>query len=94
LERVLGDPAVRAVHLSLASGHEPKDALRRHYLEGLELKYRHDGAAALTAREKRDLLWDQESIQSLLHGALAARSSPYPGGGFFPHCEAAAQAPQ
>jgi membrane glycosyltransferase len=68
LERVLGDPAVRAVHLSLSSSQEPreKDALRRNYLEGLELKYRHQGAAALTAREKRDLLWDEEAIQDLL----------------------------
>jgi hypothetical protein len=40
--------------------------LRQHYLEGLELKYRHGGAAALTAREKRDLLWDEEAIHSLL----------------------------
>jgi len=66
LERVLGDPVARAVHLSLSSSQEPKDELRRHYLEGLELKYRHDGAAALTPREKRELLWDQEAIQSLL----------------------------
>jgi membrane glycosyltransferase len=65
LERVLGDPAVRAMHLSFLSSHEPKDDLRHHYLEGLELKYRHDGATALTAREKRDLLWDEEAIRSL-----------------------------
>jgi membrane glycosyltransferase len=66
LERVLGDPVVRAVHLSLSKSHEAKDELRRHYLLGLELKYRHDGAAALTPREKRDLLWDEEAIQDLL----------------------------
>jgi membrane glycosyltransferase len=76
LERVLGDPVVRAVHFSLSSNHESKDALRRHYLEGLELKYRHEGAAALTAREKRDLLWDEEAIQSLLHGKLAGWTTP------------------
>jgi hypothetical protein len=35
-------------------------------MEGLELKYRHEGAAGLTAREKRDLLWDEEAIRSLL----------------------------
>jgi membrane glycosyltransferase len=66
LERVLGDPSVRAVHFSIASSHEAKDEMRRHYLAGLELKYRHDGAAALTPREKRDLLWDEEAISSLL----------------------------
>jgi len=66
LERVLGDPVVRAVHLSLANNHETKDELRRHYLAGLELKYRHDGIAALTPREKRELLYDEEAIQQLL----------------------------
>jgi membrane glycosyltransferase len=65
LERVLGDPMVRAVHLSLSSNHEPKDDLRRNYLEGLRLKYRHEGATALTPREKRELLWDEEAIHSL-----------------------------
>jgi membrane glycosyltransferase len=66
LERVLGDPAVRAVHLSLASNHAPNDELRRHYLAGLELKYRLDGGASLTPREKRELLCDKEAIQDLL----------------------------
>jgi membrane glycosyltransferase len=75
LERVLGDPAVRAVHLALLSDGEPKNDLRRHYLEGLELKYRHDGAAGLTAREKRDLLLDQEAIRALLSQADASLSS-------------------
>ena len=56
----------RAVIFHFWTAIEPKDELRRHYLEGLELKYRHDGAAALTAREKRDLLWDEEAIHALL----------------------------
>jgi membrane glycosyltransferase len=66
LKRVLGDPAVRALHLSLLSGAETKDELRRHYLEGLELKYQHEGSAALAAREKRDMLLDEETIRSLV----------------------------
>jgi len=66
LERVLGDPVVRAVHLSLVSNHQPKDDMRRHYLAGLELKYRHDGVAALTPREKRELLSDTEVIQEIV----------------------------
>jgi membrane glycosyltransferase len=66
LQRILSDPEVRALHLSFLSHSEPKDDLRRHYLEGLELKYRHDGAAALTPREKRDLLWDEEAIRTLV----------------------------
>ncbi len=74
LERVLFDPTVRAVHFSILSSREPKDELRRHYLEGLELKYRHDGATALTAREKRDLLWDEEAIQTLLSQADGSSS--------------------
>ena len=75
LERVLGDPAVRAAHLSISSHDEPKDELRRHYLEGLELKYRHDGTAALTPREKRDLLWDEEAIRDLLAQVDGASSN-------------------
>ena len=67
LERVLNDPRVREIHLSLLTNREEtKDDLRRHYLEGLELKYQHDGAKGLTPREKRDLLWDKEAIQDLL----------------------------
>jgi membrane glycosyltransferase len=66
LKLVLNDPEVRALHLSFLSHSETKDELRRHYLEGLELKYRHDGVAALTPREKRDLLLDQEGIRLLM----------------------------
>ncbi|HEY3861984.1 MAG TPA: glucans biosynthesis glucosyltransferase MdoH [Verrucomicrobiae bacterium] len=72
VERVLHDPDVRAVHLSLLEDGEPKDDLRRNYIKGLELKYQHDGAAALTPREKRDLLWDEEAIQDLLTAAGTA----------------------
>jgi membrane glycosyltransferase len=78
LARVLCDPKVRALHFSFFSGSEPKDELRRHYLDGLELKYRHVGAAALTAAEKRDLLWDEEAIRSLLtqtDGAMAPEAT-------------------
>jgi membrane glycosyltransferase len=66
LERVLGDPAVQTMHLSFLTGNEPKDELHRHYVEGLELKYRRDGAAALTAREKRDLLLDHDGLCALI----------------------------
>jgi membrane glycosyltransferase len=65
LERVLGDPQARAAHLSFLTGEEPGDELRRHYLEGLKLKYRYAGATALTAREKRDLLRNEEAVCSL-----------------------------
>ena len=66
LERVLGDPAVRALHLSLLSGDQTKDELRRHHLHGLELKYRQGGVAALEPREKRELLLDEEMVRSLV----------------------------
>ena len=66
LDRVLNDPDVRALHFSMLSEGQPKDDLRRHYLEGLELKYRHDGTAALTTREKRDLLLDADAIRALV----------------------------
>ncbi len=76
LQRILSDPAVRALHLSFLSHCEPKDDLRRHYLEGLELKYRHDGASALTSREKRELLWDEEAIRTLLPRTNGELNSP------------------
>jgi hypothetical protein len=66
LQRVLGDAEARAVHLSMLSHDQVGDEQRRHYLGGLELKYRHQGAALLTPREKRDLLLDEEAIRSLL----------------------------
>jgi membrane glycosyltransferase len=75
LERVLGDPAVLAVHLSMLTNGDPKDELRRHYLKGLELKFRHEGVAGLTEHEQRDLLLDEQTIHSLLpqpHRALSA----------------------
>ena len=65
LERVLGDAAVCALHLSFLTAQEPKDELRRHYLGELEWKFRHGGPAALKPREKRDLLWDEEAIREL-----------------------------
>jgi hypothetical protein len=64
---VLGDPAVRALHLSLLSTTtQTKDELRRNYLEGLELRCRHKGVAALEPRQKRELLLDDEMIRSLV----------------------------
>jgi membrane glycosyltransferase len=74
LERVLGDPTVRALHLSMLNNSQIKDELRRHYLEGLELKYRHEGPAALAPREKRELLLDEERIGSLVTHAREAMS--------------------
>jgi len=66
LERVLNDPGIRASHLSMLGDDAPKDDLRRHYLEGLGLKYHHGGSKALTVREKRELLLDADSIRSLV----------------------------
>ncbi len=79
LKWVLGDPAVRALHLSMLTDGEPKDEMRRHYLEGLEFKYRHDGPAGLTVREKRDLLLDEDAIRSLLR-VRAKINSEFAGG--------------
>ncbi len=75
LQLVLNDPDVRATHLSILTDNEPKDDLRRHYLKGLELKYRRDGPESLTPREKRALLLDAESIRSLAAGAEEVLSS-------------------
>lgn len=76
LEYVLGDPSVRALHLSLLSGSPAKDELRRNYLEGLELKYKHEGGKALAPREKRDLLLDEEMIRLLVMHTNGNGSTP------------------
>ncbi|HEX5222055.1 MAG TPA: glucans biosynthesis glucosyltransferase MdoH [Verrucomicrobiae bacterium] len=66
LDWVLKEPHVRSVHLSLLpSKASPADTLARHRLEGLRLKLRAHGEAALRPEEKRELLWDADSIESL-----------------------------
>lgn len=78
LARVLGDPAILAAHLSMLSASDSQDELRRHYLKGLELKYRQNGTTSLTEREQRDLLLDEQAIRSLLtqpDQALSANAS-------------------
>jgi membrane glycosyltransferase len=66
LSLVHNDSAVRAVHLSFLSPERPpKDPLAQHRLEGLRLKLRAHGPAALASHEKRELLSDAESIAAL-----------------------------
>jgi membrane glycosyltransferase len=63
---VLKEPHVRSVHLSLLPSQEsPSDSLTRNRLEGLRLKLRAHGEAALRPEEKRELLWDADSIEAL-----------------------------
>ena len=65
LSWVLKEPRVRSVHLSLLPQTPPSDSLARHRLEGLRLKLRAHGEAALKPEEKRELLWDPDSIEAL-----------------------------
>lgn len=72
LQRVLSDPAVRLLHLSLLPAESPpvatdarETALREHRLRGLELKYRLAGSAGLDAAERRELLASRRSIETL-----------------------------
>jgi membrane glycosyltransferase len=65
LSQVLEDPEVYALHLWMLGPAKSTDPLQRHYLEGLGLKYRHAGGEALTPREKRELLLDQDAVRSL-----------------------------
>jgi membrane glycosyltransferase len=72
LSLVLTDPQVRAVHLSLLpQSNSPPDPLTQHRLEGLRLKWRVHGDAALLRSEKRELLWDAASIEALAHAHTA-----------------------
>jgi len=63
LSLVLADPNVRAIHLSLLgpSG-APKDPMAENRLEGLRLKLRTHGVAALPPAEKRELLGNADLI--------------------------------
>lgn len=66
LSWVLKEPHVRSVHLSLLPRTEASsDLLARNHLEGLRLKLRAHGEAALQPEEKRELLWDADSIEAL-----------------------------
>ena len=66
LVRVLRDPIAWEVHQALLpEGPEPNDPLRRNHLERLELKLQHEGLHALTAKEKRELLLDPNSLKTV-----------------------------
>lgn len=72
LERVLADPAVRALHLAMLPVQDG-DALAMHRCEGIELKVRIEGPGALTEVEVHDLLLSRTSIERL--AAINARSA-------------------
>lgn len=64
LNWVLDEAQARAVHLSLLpAADSTKDLLTQNHLEGLRLKVR--SQAALLPEEKRELLWDADSIRAL-----------------------------
>jgi membrane glycosyltransferase len=66
LSWVLHDPQVRSVHLALLPHSMPSgDPLTEHHMEGLRLKARELGGAALLPKEKRELLWDARSVLAL-----------------------------
>ena len=63
--RVLLDPAVNAVHVSLLRHRTRLGWGTRAYIDALCEKLLAGGPAALTAREKRAVLWDAESLLRL-----------------------------
>jgi membrane glycosyltransferase len=65
LTRVLREADAWRIHLDLLPDTEDGDPLRRNHLERLELKLRHEGPGALSSKDKRDLLLDRESLQTL-----------------------------
>jgi membrane glycosyltransferase len=78
--QVLKDPQIRSVHLSLLPpANEPEDPLAKNRLEGLRLKALSLGESSLLPNEKRELLWDAASIESLSRDfgkSVAARTNP------------------
>jgi len=66
LTRVLQDAEAWDLHLSLLPpASQPNDPKRQNHLERLILKVRQEGPDSLAAREKRDLLLDEESLRQL-----------------------------
>jgi len=75
LERLLEDPHARAVHLAYADASvssPARDELHEHQLQGLVLKCRLRGAAALSGAEQRELLLAPDALRALAE----ARAQP------------------
>jgi len=66
LERVLADPAVRELHLSLQVESAGGDPLIEHEVQGLVLKCRYHGPAVLTDEEQRVILRQRRALLELL----------------------------
>ncbi len=66
LERVLADPEARAAHFAFTPAPEIDDPLLEHALEGLVLKCRLHGPAALSEDEQRRLLLAQRALTALI----------------------------
>jgi membrane glycosyltransferase len=66
LERVLTDPEARAAHFTFTPAPEIDDPLLEHELEGLVLKCRLHGAAALNDEEQRRLLLAPRALTALI----------------------------
>ncbi len=63
--QVLTDPYVNALHLSLLPEREPPNKRRQHYLQGLINQLEEDGPDSLNSAQKRDLITDPGTLQSL-----------------------------
>jgi len=66
LESVLGDPAVRELHLALQLETESGDPLVEHQVQGLVLKCRVQGTAVLTDEEQRVILRQRRALLELV----------------------------
>ena len=66
LVRVLSDPELAEAHVSLLPPRaQPATPLEQNRLEGLRLKFSHNGPANLSSQERRELLLDADSIRKL-----------------------------
>jgi len=65
LEFVLRHAEARAAHFALAAPAPPPDLLQAHRVQGLVLKCRLEGPAALTDQEQRELLLDTPALREL-----------------------------
>jgi len=72
LGRVVAEPAIHAVHLSLLRVRRPAEAATAKYREALRERLLADGPASLDRREQFAVLWDGDSLR-WLHRELWSR---------------------
>ncbi|HTH49368.1 MAG TPA: glucans biosynthesis glucosyltransferase MdoH, partial [Candidatus Limnocylindria bacterium] len=75
LMRVILDPYVNAIHISMLRQQPVRSRRTRSYIDGLTRKILVEGPSAMDDREKRHLIWDAEAIAELHHRLWSSPAS-------------------